>query len=164
MARPAASPVVMADSTEPLVLTRRFAAAPAAVFHAWIEPAELVRWLGPRSVKAEVEAMEARPGGRYRIAMHHEDSKINIVEGVYRELVPGERLVFTWGWAQDCAGGKAGQETLVTITFRADGAETEMTLRQELFADKASRDSHDVGWTGSFDKLAEVLAGLPGRR
>ena len=50
-----------------------------------------------------------------------------------------------------------GRETLVTVTFRDVGGKTEMTLLHERFANTEARDSHSHGWTGSFDKLAELL-------
>ncbi len=149
------------DADRTLVLSRVFDAPREAVFRAWIDPAQIARWIGPRSVKAEIVAMDARAGGVYRIAMHHEKGGVSTVEGVYREVAVPERLVFTWGWQDD--SGKPGHETVVAITFKAIGEKTEMTLRHERFENKTRRDSHKQGWTGSFDKLAEILAGKPGR-
>ncbi len=150
------------DAGRSLSMTRSFAAPREAVFAAWTDPAAIARWIGPRSIKAEVKAMTAKPGGTYRIAMHGANGSIMNVSGIYREVVPPERLVFTWAWEDDA--GKPGYETLVTLTFRAGGAATEMTLLHERFEDKATRDHHGVGWTGSFDKLEEILAGKKGRR
>jgi uncharacterized protein YndB with AHSA1/START domain len=161
MARPANPAAGKSDGDLVLTITRVFDASPAALFRAWTDAAEIGRWIGPRSVKAEARSMEARPGGRYEIAMHHESGKISTVRGSYREVKPAERLVFTWAW--DDEAGKPGPETLVTITFRALGKQTEMTLRHERLPSKEARDSHNTGWTGSFDKLAEALAGKPGR-
>jgi uncharacterized protein YndB with AHSA1/START domain len=160
---PAEKPVAgSSDAGRSLSMTRRFAAPREAVFAAWTDPAAIARWIGPRSIKAEVKSMVAKPGGTYRIAMHGSDGRIMNVGGVYREVVPPERLVFTWAWEDDA--GKPGHETLVTLTFRANGGATEMTLLHERFDDKATRDHHGEGWKGSFDKLEEVLAGKPGRR
>jgi uncharacterized protein YndB with AHSA1/START domain len=66
-----------------------------------------------------------------------------------------EKLVYTWAWRGD--DGKPGHETLVTVTFRAMGPKTELTLRHEGFETKDSRDSHMGGWSGCLDKLAEYL-------
>jgi uncharacterized protein YndB with AHSA1/START domain len=152
------------DADRTLVLTRRFEAPREAVFAAWIDPASVARWIGPRSVKAEVLQMDARPGGTFRIAMHGASGLVNTVNGTYREVARPKRLVFTWAWEIGKPTQSAGHATLVTLTFRAVGTATEMTLHQAPFETKASRDDHDLGWAGSFDKLAEVLAGLPGRR
>lgn len=164
MAKPGKPAAAARKADLTLVVTRTFDAPREAVFKAWTDPAQIARWIGPRSVKAEVKQMDARPGGAYRIAMHGQSGAINIVAGVYREVVPPERLVFTWAWEDDGAAHKKGHETVITITFKAVGRKTEMTLRHERFDNKASRDSHGQGWAGSFDKLADLLAGRPNGR
>ncbi|HZT50821.1 MAG TPA: SRPBCC domain-containing protein [Stellaceae bacterium] len=154
-ARPAAA---AADDATTLVITRVFDAPRDAVFKAWTDPAQVARWKGPRGVQAEVEQMDARAGGGYRVAMHGTPNGTMVVRGVYREVVPPERLVFTWAWEDDAATHRAGHETLVTVTLRAIGRRTELTLRHDNFDSAQSRDGHGYGWNGSFDKLAEFLA------
>ena len=156
-----ADPVAGIDADLSLHLTRIFAAPREALFRAWTDPAEIARWLGPRSIEAVVDKMEARPGGAYRIVMHLASGEIHTVQGVYREVVPPERLVFSWAWEDEA--GRAGHGTVVAVTLRAVGDQTELTLRHQRFENREARDNHDHGWTGSFDKLGEVLAGAPGR-
>ncbi len=145
------------DVDRTLVLTRRFAASREAVFRAWIDPAQFARWIGPGSLTTDVTTMDPRPGGAYRMVMHRPDGGTHIGQGIYREVLPPQRLAFTWAW-QD-ATGKRGHETLVTIILRAVGDATELTLCQEIFESKDACERHEHGWTGSFDKLEEVLAG-----
>jgi uncharacterized protein YndB with AHSA1/START domain len=76
--------------------------------------------------------------------------------GVYREIVPPEKLVFTHAWTD--AAGKPGHETLVTVTFAERNGKTEMTFRQATFTSVEDRDGHRGGWTECFDKLAEYVA------
>jgi uncharacterized protein YndB with AHSA1/START domain len=140
-----------------LTLTRIIDAPRAAVFNAWIDPTLVARWFGPGGVTAEIDRLEPRAGGVYRIRMRRPGGAESVVGGVYRELVPPERLVFTWTWER-AAGLNAGRESIVTVTFAARGDRTEMTLRQELLIDAESRDSHRHGWTGSFEKLAALVA------
>jgi uncharacterized protein YndB with AHSA1/START domain len=156
-----ANPIVEDKAGLSLTLTRIFDAPREVVFRAWIDPAQIARWIGPRSIKAEIDKMEARPGGAYRIIMHGPTGETYTVQGIYRELVAPERLVFSWAWEDEA--GRPRHETVVAITFRAVGDKTEMTLRHEWFESKEARDNHDHGWSGSFGKLAEVLAGAPGR-
>jgi len=141
-----------------LIITRTFDAPRERVFDAWLNAKTISRWIGPRSIQAEAKLLEPRVGGRYRIFMRGSDGKGPTVSGTYREIKRPERLVFTWTWEGDHPHGTGGHETLVTLTFRAVGAKTEMTMRHENFESKASRDSHNQGWNGSFDKLAEALA------
>jgi uncharacterized protein YndB with AHSA1/START domain len=156
-----ANPIVENDADLSLTLTRILDAPRDAVFRAWVDPAHIARWIGPRSIKAEVDKMDARPGGAYRMVMHGPTGETYTVRGIYRELAPPERLVFSWAWEAETS--RPRHETVVTINFRAVGDKTEMTLRHEWFESKEARDNHDHGWSGSFDKFAEVLAGAPGR-
>jgi uncharacterized protein YndB with AHSA1/START domain len=154
-----ARPAAVVDDALTLVLTRTFDAPREAVFKAWTDPTQVARWKGPRGIQAEVKQLDARAGGGYRVAMHGTPNGTMVVRGVYREFVPPERLAFTWAWEEDSTTHRAGHESLVTVTLRAVGGRTELTLRHENFDSAQSRDSHGHGWNGSLDKLAEFLAG-----
>jgi uncharacterized protein YndB with AHSA1/START domain len=156
------NPSAPGDSDLAIAMTRVLDAPRERVFAAWTDPAQVSRWMGPGEVSAEVEAWDARPGGQYRIIMRGIPGDGHYaVCGVYREVDPPSRIVFTWAWEQDAATRRPGHETLVTVTFRALGRRTEITLRHERFDSAESRDSHNRGWTGVFDKLAQFLE--PGR-
>ena len=145
-----------ADPTErpSLTLKRRFNAAPEKVYAAWADPQKLVQWFGPGSVEeGSVKAdIDLRVGGRYRISFNA-NGNYNEVGGVYREVVPNERLVFSWAWHST-----PERESLVTVTLKPDGAGTLLTLQHEKFFDQAAADGHRNGWTGSLDRLEKVLA------
>jgi uncharacterized protein YndB with AHSA1/START domain len=76
--------------------------------------------------------------------------------GVYREIVPNRRLVFTFAWDND--GPSTGVETLVTITFEERGDKTVQTFHQRPFLSVERRDSHVGGWTEAFAKLDAYAA------
>ena len=156
---PATNPVPDVRSDLALVITRSFDAPRERVFDAWLDPVGIGKWIGPRNIRAEALESSPKVGGNYRIQMRGTDGSDGpIVSGIYREIVRPERLVFTWAWETAHSQGMPGGETIVTLTFRERGGKTEMTLRHEGFPAKESRDSHDKGWNGSFDKLAELLA------
>jgi uncharacterized protein YndB with AHSA1/START domain len=143
-----------------LVLTHSFDAPRERVFDAWLDPAAIGKWIGPRVIKADVKELVPKVGGRYRIHMKGADgSEGPVVSGTYREIVRPERLVFTWSWETPHPHSKAGHESLVTITFKERGGKTEMTLRHEHFESNEARDSHNQGWNASFERLAELLTG-----
>ena len=153
-------PMPGAESDLTLVITRTFDAPRERVFDAWLDPEQIGKWIGPRSIRAEVMELTQQVGGRYRIHMRRTDGSSGpIIAGIYREIVRPERLVFTWAWQTEHSQGMPGDETVITLIFRERGGKTEMTLRHEGFPTKESRDSHNQGWNGSFDKLAETLAG-----
>ncbi|MGQ0742352.1 MAG: SRPBCC family protein [Alphaproteobacteria bacterium] len=134
-----------------LELSRTYDAAPERVFDAWLGKS-WGEFVGPPGVHGELTLIEPRVGGRYRIVMHTPDGKNPTVGGVFREIDRPRRLVMTWKWEHE------EQDTLVTLTFRAAGKGTELTLRHDGFANAERRDSHRHGWTGTLDKLALRLA------
>jgi uncharacterized protein YndB with AHSA1/START domain len=135
-----------------LTLKRRINAPPAKVYAAFTEPQTIARWFGPQGVDKVDAETDLRVGGRYRIVMHM-GSDVHDVGGVYREIVPNERLVFSWAWKST-----PERESLVTVTFKPDGAGTLLTLMHEQFFDADARDRHSQGWSGALDKLEKLFA------
>jgi len=138
-----------------LTLKRRLNAPPAKVYAAWTDPQKIARWFGPSSVKAGSEQadIDARIGGRYRVGFDTEDGEHHEVGGVYREVVPDERLVFSWAWHST-----PERESLVTVSLKPDGDGTLLTLHHEQLFDQAARDGHARGWIGTLDKLEKYIA------
>jgi uncharacterized protein YndB with AHSA1/START domain len=135
-----------------LTVKRRFSAPPAKVFQAWTDPEKVKRWMGPGEVKVLAAEGDARTGGRYRWLMQSPDGEHHDVGGVYREVIPNEKLVFTWAWKS-----APERESLVTLTFKPDGDGTIITLTHEQFFDEDARDRHQHGWTGSMEKLDKYV-------
>lgn len=143
-----------AVATKPsLTIKRRFNAAPAKVFAAWIDPEKVKRWMGPGPMKAVLAESDPRAGGRYHWIMQSPDGEQHDVSGVYREVVPNERLVFTWAWKST-----PERESLVTVTFKSDGDGTLMTLQHEQFFDEDARNRHSQGWEGALAKMEALFA------
>ncbi|MGY3619545.1 SRPBCC family protein [Bradyrhizobium sp. USDA 10063] len=138
-----------------LTLTRRFRARPEKIYAAWTQAENLVQWFGPANVKpGSVQAeLDVRGGGRYRISFTANDGEYHEVGGVYREVVPNERLVFTWAWHST-----PERESLVTVSLRPDGAGTLLTFHHEQFFDETALDNHERGWTELFAKLESFVA------
>jgi uncharacterized protein YndB with AHSA1/START domain len=138
-----------------LTFKRRLNAPPAKVWAAWTDPEKIAHWFGPAqtkdgSVRAE---LDVRVGSRFRASFNTEDGEYHQVGGVYREVVPNQRLVFSWAWHST-----PERESLVTVTLKPDGAGTLLTLQHEQFFDQAAADGHRNGWTGSLDRLEKVVA------
>jgi uncharacterized protein YndB with AHSA1/START domain len=151
----AAASLQDAPATEiDLHIERHFAARPERVFQALTDPSELVRWWGPEGFTVPECELDARPGGAWRTCMRSPDGNLHCVSGVYQEIVPPKRLVYTWSWETE--GPR--HETLVTIVLRSVGDATELTMTQSLFDSLDSRDKHAYGWTGAFDCLVDYLA------
>lgn len=144
-----------ADRT--LVIERVFKAAPERVFRAWTDPKILVKWWGPEGYGTPDCTMDVRAGGAWRTVMANAEGQSHIVSGVYHEITPPKRLVTTWAWEQE--DGRRGHETMLELTFEpaADG-NTKVTLVQSLFESVEQRDSHNMGWSSSFNDLDRLLA------
>jgi uncharacterized protein YndB with AHSA1/START domain len=155
-ARNSAAATEAAPADRVLTLTRVFDAPRSLVFKVWTQPEHLVRWWGCPNTKYATCKLDPRPGGAWHVVMRLEDGTDQRVSGVYREVVPPERLVFTWAW-EDTDGAR-GHETLVTVTFAEHGAQTKLTMRQEVFESVEMRDAHNIGWTTSLERMAGEIA------
>jgi uncharacterized protein YndB with AHSA1/START domain len=109
--------------------------------------------MGPGEVKALSVESDPRAGGRYRWLMQAPGGEQHDVSGVYREVVPDRKLVFTWAWKST-----PERESLVTVDIKPDGDGSLMTLTHEQFFDEEARDRHNQGWTGAMDKMEKYLA------
>ncbi len=136
-----------------LIIKRRFNAPPPKVFSAWTDPEKVKRWMGPGEVKALRVESDPRTGGGYRWLMQSPDGEQHDVSGVYREVIPNQKLVFTWAWKST-----PERESLVTVEIKPDGTGSLMTLTHEQFFDVEARDRHQHGWNGAMDKLEKYLA------
>ena len=110
------------DEATRLVIRRIYNAPVAAVYAAWTDPEQMKHWMGPSDDFGPSEVTgEVRVGGRYRIVMHGPGGETHRVGGVFREVVPNRRLVYTWAWEST-----PERESLVTVEFRPAGAGTEL--------------------------------------
>jgi len=152
----AAANLVTEPADRVLVITRVFDAPRSLVFKAWTDPEHMVHWFGPRGFKSTVLKNDLRPGGAYRIHMLGPDGD-HWTQGVYREVVPPERLVMVGSWA-DAHSNPTRPETTLTLLFEDHGGKTKLTLHNAVFESVTARDAHQSGWNSSLDCLAEYLA------
>ncbi|MGD0531456.1 MAG: SRPBCC domain-containing protein [Methyloceanibacter sp.] len=136
-----------------LTLKRRLNAAPEKVFAAWTDAEKIAKWFGPEQIETLSAQTDARAGGRFRIVMRDADGEEHDVGGVYREVVPNEKLVFSWAWRST-----PERESLVTVLIKPEGAGSLLTLIHEQFFDEAARDRHEQGWIGCLNKLERYFA------
>ena len=138
-----------------LRIVRSFAAPREAVFRAWTDPKQLVKWWGPKGYTCPDCDMDVREGGRWRTTMRSPEGTNHVVGGVYRKIDAPHLLSFTWAWSTD---GTPGHETLVTVELSERGRTTEMVFTQEAFESVTARDGHNQGWTSAFECLDELVA------
>jgi uncharacterized protein YndB with AHSA1/START domain/predicted enzyme related to lactoylglutathione lyase len=139
-----------------LELRRRLKARSEQIFSAWTTPETIERFFCPPDVKATKVTVDLRVGGRYSITMLMSDGERWTVGGVYREIVPPQRIVCTWEWKEDDPA--LAKETLLTLEFFERGDETELVLTHEAFRDEAQRDRHERGWSTILRELDAEIA------
>src|SRR5215210_4661522 len=111
------------SSDREIVVTRVFDAPRRLVFEAWTSPEHLPRWmLGPPGWTMPVCEIDLRPGGAHRCVWRDTDGREMEIRGVYREIVPPERLVSTESWGGDWP------ETINTLILSEQDGKTTISL------------------------------------
>lgn len=127
--------------------TVRIAARPETVWQYWTDPARLRDWWG----SAE---LDARPGGKYVVAKDAGPA----MRGEFVELVPHERIVFTFGWDLTEGGPQVPPgSTRVEVTLTADDDDTILTVRHTGLP-AAHAEEHRIGWVHVLPLLVDAIA------
>ena len=151
----------MSDKPLELSLSRVFDASPALLFKMWADPNLMRAWSCPHGFEVVEGDSDFRAGGSWDARMRGPDGEVLRLRGVYREIVLNERLRLTHAWVDD--GGRAGHETILTVTFEKVGSRTRMTLHQAGFDSAQSRDGHLGGWSECLEKLEAHLKSVAAR-
>jgi uncharacterized protein YndB with AHSA1/START domain len=142
-----------------IVMTRDFDAPRELVFEAHTKCEHLEQWWGPRKYTLAVCEMDFRPGGKYRFVHRGPDGvEEHGFRGEYREIVPPEKIVWTFEWE-----GMPGHVSVDTLTLEdLAGGRTKLTARS-LFDSVDDRDGMlqsgmEEGASETWDRLAELVA------
>jgi uncharacterized protein YndB with AHSA1/START domain len=149
-----------------IVIERVFDAPLELVWKTWTEPERTKLWWGPKDFTCPFAKSDFRVGGEYLYAMRDAGGKDYWSGGVYREIVPMERIVATDHFADEHGKkvppshyGMEGEwptdDLVVTVTFEDLGGKTKLTLHHAGFP--AADMGETQGWNESLDKFAEAL-------
>jgi uncharacterized protein YndB with AHSA1/START domain len=136
-----------------LAVERRLKAPPEKVYEAWTVPEKMIGWWGAADAASRTAEADVRVGGRFHVGFRGDEGDQHDVSGIYREVVPGRKLVFSWAWRTT-----PERESQVTIDLEPDGDGTILTLAHEQFFDEKARDDHRQGWSRALDNLERVFA------
>jgi uncharacterized protein YndB with AHSA1/START domain len=141
-----------------LKLRRIFDAPRDLVWLAWTRPEMTVRWLGPVEWPAVRVTQDLRVGGEWSALLKSAGGDETLWQGgVYREIDPPKRLVFTFAWGDGHEDGVA-VETIVSVELTALSSEqTLLEFTQAGLKSATSASGHVHGWTSSFDRLDACL-------
>ena len=166
----------MSDGTqsqykEDLVVVRILNAPIELVWQAWTDPKHVLRWWGPKNYTSDTCMIDLREGGRYIFGMTAPTGQGGLesfTTGVYKKIVPLERLEFTQSISD--RDGKRIDPTLIglppdfpeelymTVVFKAIGSLTELTITEHEWAMGQMYVYSLAGMQQSIDKLAIILA------
>jgi uncharacterized protein YndB with AHSA1/START domain len=149
--------VVTMPSDLEFVLTRVFDAPRDLVFEAWTKPEHVRNWYGLRSLETHICEIDLRPGGRWRWGQREKDGTEIVFSGVYKEITPSERIVYTEGFEQ-----LPGPELVVTVTFDEKDGQTTLTSTSVCpsaeVRDQILATGMEGGAAETFDRLEEHLS------
>jgi uncharacterized protein YndB with AHSA1/START domain len=153
---------VTTPSDREVVFTRAFEAPRELVFEAWTNPEHVRHWWGLRGSTMVLCEADVRPGGSWRYVTTAEDGAEVPFTGVYREVTPPERLVYTEMY--DVEPFNSGDPAVNTATFTQEEGGTLVTVTT-VYPSKEVRDfalstGMEAGAAESYDRLAEHLTSL----
>lgn len=147
-----------------LILTRVIDAPREKLFRAWTEPELMKQWFAPAPYATPVAEVDLRPGGTNFIVMRSPDGQDLPNRGVYLEVVPNERLVFTDAYAKAWEPSEKPFMTAILTFEDLGGGKTKYTACVRHFT-VADREAHEEmgfhgGWGLCTDQLAALAAKL----
>ena len=131
-----------------LQIVRQLSHEPARVFSALTDPAKMSQWFFCMESGGTKVTNDLRPGGKYTVEMAHGETPI-VIHGVYLEVVPPKKVVFTWN------SNRGVEDSKVTIELSPTPEGTKLVITHELPEDKLPE--HREGWLACFDNLEAFL-------
>ncbi len=145
---------------DPIVVEGYFAASPARVFRAWTDPDIVMKWFGQAPNSLHSATIDLRPGGAWRFLKSDDGGKSVGFEGQYRDIQPGERLVFSWAHVVAHANGEreATPYSQVEVSFTPRGSGTFVRLVHSAVRSEDARRGIGGGWEAAFRHLTDGFA------
>ncbi|TDH38931.1 polyketide cyclase [Pseudohoeflea suaedae] len=142
-----------------LVLDRVIYAPRAAVWRCWTEPDLIVKWFTPAPWSTQSSDVDVRAGGRFNTVMQDPDGNPHPNTGIYLEVVPGERLVFTDAMTE---GFKPSDNPFIvaTLTFSDEGGATRYRAVVRHFSEDAKKRHEEMGFHDGWNAAADQLEAL----
>ena len=145
-----------------LKIVRNFNASKEQVWHAWSNPENFKQWWGPKEFSCPDCEIDFKVGGKWLASMMDDKGNKIWATGVYKEIMPLEKIVFT-----DCFADEKGNvvsseeygmkgiplEMLVTVTMKEIDGKTEMTIIHTGLPEGEHITGANTGWNTSIDKM-----------
>ena len=140
-----------------IVVTMTFNAPRELVFKAYIDPALIPQWWGPRYLTTEIDRLDARTGGEWRFVQRDPDDNVYAFRGVFHDISTPDRIVQTFEYE-----GMPGHVSLDTAVFEDLGGRTRV-VTQSVFQTIEARDGMatsgmEIGVNEGYERMNELLA------
>lgn len=148
-----------APGDDPIVVEGYYAASPARVFEAWTDPDIVVKWFGQRPNSLHSASIDLRRGGVWRFLKSKDEDKSVGFEGQYLDILPDEKLVFSWAHVIAHANGEreATPYSRVEVNFTPKGKGTYVRLVHSAVRDQDARRGIGGGWEAAFASMVNAL-------
>lgn len=162
---------IKAKTKYELKIIREFDAPRELLWKVWTDPIRVMRWWGPKVFTSPYCKIDFRVGGTYLNCMRSPEGKDYWSTGIYREIIPMEKIVCTDSFADENGNivpasyyemnSDWPRELFVTITFEEFDGKTKFTLDHVGFPSDTDSELAKQGWNESFDKLADYIRSQP---
>jgi uncharacterized protein YndB with AHSA1/START domain len=154
---------IQPSSDRELVICRLIDAPSEKLYRAWTEPELLKQWFAPKPWSTPHAQMDVRTGGSCVITMRSPEGQEFPNPGVYLEVIPNQKIVFTDAYTKPWVPSQKAFMT-ATVTFEKEGQKTRYTARI-LHWSKEDRDAHakmgfETGWGICADQLEALVKSL----
>lgn len=131
----------------------------SALYKAWTEEEELKNWWKPGGRTLSSLDAELEEGGtlKYTFETLEESNGNLVIDGEYREVLPEEKLVYTWNWSIDDAPVENGEYQL-TVEFSGEGDASKLHITQENTGGQEAIHPHKEGWDKALAELDAYLS------
>jgi len=159
------------DRKEDIVIRRILDAPIDLVWKAWTDPKAVMKWWGPKYYTSPSARINLREGGRYVFCMRapqDQGGQDSYTAGIYKKIVPMERLEFTQSLADEDGNpiepAQIGmppdfpKEIHTVVLFKANGNMTELTITEHGWTPSQMAVYSYAGMHQSMDKLSDSLA------
>ena len=154
------------ESQKTVSIERTFDLHAKKLWQAWTEPESCKKWWGPKDFTCPHCEIDFKVGGKYLNCMRSSEGAEFWSTGVYKEIIPGKKIVFTDSFSDKNGNaipasdlnmpGNWPMELLVTVTFEETGGKTKMNM-QQVGVPQEMYDECIKGWNECFDKLEEKM-------
>jgi len=140
-------------SNHKAVVKHTYDASPEELFKAFTDPEVLKEWYAPEGLTIPEISADVTLGGKHRVVMLAPDGSKHIANGIYKEIIPGKKLVFTWKWE----GMEWGDQSVVTVEFFPKEGKTEVVLTHEGLPNQQEVEMHTKGWSSCLVRLEQAV-------